>query len=72
MVPPLPFGVWPLTFAPVWILMPFLPNERPFFEPLRGFESYPLAANGVGIADVAYRYRFIIRSEEHTSELQSH
>jgi hypothetical protein len=39
---------------------PFLPSGVPFFEPLRGFEDYPLATNRIGIAELSYRYRFII------------
>jgi hypothetical protein len=42
------------------LLTPFLPPGVSFFEPLRGFEDYPLATNRIGIAEASYRYRFII------------
>ena len=37
-----------------------LPLQMPFTEELRGFEEHPLATNRIFIADLTYRYPFII------------
>jgi hypothetical protein len=41
-------------------MAPFLPPGVSFFEPLRGFEDTPLPTNRIAIADLSYRYRFIV------------
>jgi hypothetical protein len=42
------------------IATPFLPVTVPFYEPLRGFEDYPIFTNAAYIGDATYKYRFII------------
>jgi hypothetical protein len=58
----LPWTLWSGANRPESseLFTPFLPTGMPFFEPLRGFEDHPLAGNRVAIADLTYRYRFIV------------
>jgi hypothetical protein len=49
------------------VYYPGLPPKRRFAEPLRGFETYPFAADQIGILDLRYRYPWVIDAGTATS-----
>jgi hypothetical protein len=56
-----PLGRWAdRPEVPTLTDYPFLPPGSLFFEPLRGFEDYPLAVDRIGIGSATYRLPVII------------
>jgi len=46
--------------VPPEVEIPSLPDQITFFEPLLGYEDYPIATDRIAIAEVVYTYPFII------------